>query len=216
MDILMSIHKVWIEKIFNKEKILEFRKSIGKNFKIGDTVYLYETSKNGGSKKVVGEFTIKDIVKLNKKSKIATYDLLPYYCLNIIKDEEAFEAVDKIFNIPLKNYNDAIKLSYIFNPHFIEYLRDTNNFPDLSKFSRDELNIYLKNQEKSSKLVKDCDNWLFNIGFYNEYWECYYKYYLEIDNVKKYDIPLDLSNFKNQKGEIILKASQSWCYCEKC
>lgn len=38
LDSLISIHNVWIEKIFNREKFLEFRHSIGKNIEVGDTV----------------------------------------------------------------------------------------------------------------------------------------------------------------------------------
>ena len=39
MDILMSLHKKWADKIFDGSKTLEFRKKIGKDFKVGDIVY---------------------------------------------------------------------------------------------------------------------------------------------------------------------------------
>ena len=78
MDILMSLHKQWASKIFNKTKTLEFRKNIGKDFNVGDIVYIYETSKNNGRKMIVGQFTIKDIVKIDQSSGCGTYDLLPF------------------------------------------------------------------------------------------------------------------------------------------
>ena len=64
MDILMSLHKKWADKIFDGSKTLEFRKKIGKDFNVGDIVYIYETGKNGGKKQVVGDFTIKSIVRI--------------------------------------------------------------------------------------------------------------------------------------------------------
>lgn len=213
MDILMSLHKIWVDKILDGTKILEFRKSIGKDFNIGSTVYIYETAKNGGLQKVVGQFTIKDIVKLDGKSKVATFDLLPYYCKNVIKENDTLSVVNKAFSIELPNYNNSIKLSYIYNINFLESLRDTGSFPDLLKMSELEIKQYYSNQEKSKSLVSACDKWLTDIGFYNEYGESNYKYYIEIKDVVKFKKPLILTCFIGRNGKVIERAPQSWCYC---
>ena len=215
MDILMSLHKKWADKIFDGSKTLEFRKKIGKDFKVGDIVYIYETGKNGGKKQVVGDFTIKSIVRIDQSSGCGTYDLLPYYCENIIRDFEALEAVKKAYAIELPNYKDSIKLSYIYNINFLESLRDTDNFPFLLNLSREEQRAYYDGQEKTKKLIDSCEDWLRDIGYYNEFEETYYNYYLEIENVHKYDMSLNLNAFLNKEKEPIITAPQSWCYCKK-
>ena len=56
MDILLSIHKEYADKIFSGEKKLELRKSFPKKQLIQSTVYLYETKSKGGAGAIVGEF----------------------------------------------------------------------------------------------------------------------------------------------------------------
>ena len=215
MDILMSLHKQWASKIFNKTKTLEFRKNIGKDFNVGDIVYIYETSKNNGRKMIVGQFTIKDIVKIDQSSGCGTYDLLPYYCEHIIKDNEALKAVKKAYDVELSHYKDSIKLSYIYNLDFLESLRDTDDFPCLFTMPQEKLNKYYKGQEQTKKLIDDCEKWLKDIGYYNEFDETYFNYYIEIENVIKYDTPLKITDFFNTKNEQITTAPQSWCYCKR-
>lgn len=59
MRILLSINPEYVEKIFSGEKKFEYRRNIFKNKKI-KTVVIYSTSP---VKKIVGEFTIKKIIK---------------------------------------------------------------------------------------------------------------------------------------------------------
>ena len=42
---------------------------------------------------------IKNIVKIDQSSGCGTYDLLPYYCEHIIKDNEALKAVKKAYDV---------------------------------------------------------------------------------------------------------------------
>ena len=65
MSIIMSIHKKWNDAIFNGTKEYEFRKNIGVNDWKDKTVYIYETKKNKGTGKIVGEFIIEDIILVN-------------------------------------------------------------------------------------------------------------------------------------------------------
>lgn len=164
--------------------------------------------------KIVGEFKIKDIVNI-PKSKAGAYPFLLYYAENILKDKESVKAIEKIYDIRLNNYNDSLKLYYIFNPEALEMINKTNKSVDFSSMTREEYFKYKEKEEKSMKIWEDCDNWLRSIGFYNENDESFYKNYIEIHDYVKYKKPFELSEFKNQKGEVIKKAPQSWCYTIK-
>lgn len=59
MKILLSINPEYVDKIFSGEKKIEYRRSIFKNKEI-KTIVIYSTSP---IKKIVGEFTIKKIIK---------------------------------------------------------------------------------------------------------------------------------------------------------
>ena len=211
MNILMSIRKPWTDMILNGSKTLEFRNNIGNNFETGSIVYVYESKSNKGLGKVVGEFKIKEIVNISK-SKAGAYPFLLYYAENILKDKESVKAIEKIYDIELNNYDDSFKLYYIFNPEALEMIEKTDKSIDFLSMTKDEYSKYKEKEEKSMKIWKDCDEWLKYIGFYNDYGESNYKNYIEIYNYVKYDKPLELNNFKNQKGEIISRAPQSWCY----
>ena len=56
MNVLLSIHPKWADKIYSGEKTIEFRKSFPKNFDFQkDRVFLYETAP---VKKVTGSITL--------------------------------------------------------------------------------------------------------------------------------------------------------------
>lgn len=44
MNIIMSIHPKWAEKIYKGEKTIEWRKNFPKNIHAGNRIYLYETA----------------------------------------------------------------------------------------------------------------------------------------------------------------------------
>lgn len=210
MNILMSFYQHWTEQIFLQEKILEFRTRIGKDFRVGTKIYMYEAKKNGGSGKVVGEFQINEIEKL-PTTKVGTYGLLPYFCEHILQDEVALTQVKAAYAISVPNYDKSIKLDYIYNLEFLRKLSKGEDFSFLD-MSREEFLNYEINRKKAEKLIKACDEWLYNIGFYNQYGETNYHYYLGISNVLKYESPISVSEFKNVKGENLTKPPQSWCY----
>lgn len=213
MDILMSFHRKWTEQIFQGEKPLEFRSKIGKEFTIGKTVYMYETKKDNGSQRIVGEFEIADIQRL-PLSKVGTYGLLPYFCKNILRDKEALEQVEKAYDINLPNYDNAIKLDYLYDLDLLTKLSKNEPF-SFFDMSFDEVQIHENNRKKADNLIKLCDNWLFSIGFYNQYGETSYNYYLEIKDILKYEVPLNLVDFKNTKDEKLKTPPQSWCYVKR-
>ena len=215
MAILMSLYNVWCNKILSGEKTVEFRNNIGKDFKKGDTIYLYETSKNKGRKKVVGEVTIKDIQPI-PRSKVGTYGMLRYYISNILKDEDLLKQLDIALSYNIPGFDPIIKVDYMFMPDKMEerFLNEdiTSDIVNLMNFHTKEVNA---NLEKSQQLMTDCDNWLKDIGYYNECDETNYRNYIELENPICYEAPRDLSDFTNLKGVTINKAPQSWCYVNK-
>ena len=54
MSIIISIYKHWTQMILNKEKPIEFRTKLPKDFKTGDKIYIYETARYGGARAIVG------------------------------------------------------------------------------------------------------------------------------------------------------------------
>lgn len=213
MCILMSLYNIWIEKILNNEKPLEFRNNIGKNFKKGEKIYLYETSKNKGRKMVVGEVLIKDIQEI-KFSKIGSYGLIKYYAQNILKDKKVVESIEEIYKFDLPNYDPSYKLYYLFQPDVLQLIKDTDKLPELMKMSTEEYREYDNLQKKAISIIKGCDKWLNNIGYYNQYGETFYKNYIELEKPIRYKTPIPLSKFKNLNGDTIKRAPQSWCYVQ--
>lgn len=210
MNVLMSLHNVWCDKILDGSKTLEFRNNIGKNFKIGDTVYLYETSKNKGRKLVVGQFKIKDIKKI-QNTKIKSYSILPYYAKNIVKDKEIKNAILNIFDSDIVG-NEEIKISLMFCPEYLNDFKRTNKLPDVNILTKEESKKYFENLNKAKMVLKNCDEWLLSIGYYNGNYETNYKNYIEISEPIRYEKPLKLENFKNLNDEKIKRAPQSWFY----
>ena len=213
MAVLMSLYNVWCNKILDGSKPLEFRNNIGKDFKVGEKIYLYETSKNNGRKKVVGEVIIKDIVKL-QKSKMGFYNFLGYYVKNILKDKDLYKKVETVYEYDLPNYDAGYKFYWLFLPEVLDELKTHNKLPDYFDMTPEEAKRFRQLQEKAQKLIENCDDWLRSIGYYNEYEESFYKNYIEVTNPIKYTTPLELSDFKNLKGSPITRAPQSWCYVE--
>ena len=91
MDIMMSIHKEWVDKILSGKKPFEFRKKLPKNFSAGDKIYIYETSKQNGLQKVIGECKVKHILNFaNDKGKLpcfGCYPLIKYFMKHIKGDK---------------------------------------------------------------------------------------------------------------------------------
>lgn len=214
MAILMSIHNVWCEKILNGTKTLEFRNNIGKNFLIGDTIYIYETFRNNGRKMVVGEVKIKDIKEI-PKSRCGCYGLLPYYAQNIVTDEEIRKAIIDTYNFDLPDYDGIFKMKWMFLPKHLEKFKETGRLPDFMLMKPEEFDEYEKKSFKAQLVMEDCDDWLRDIGYYNECDESYYKKYIELELPQRYTTPIPVENFKNLQGEAIKKAPQSWCYVQK-
>lgn len=214
MAILMSLYNIWCDKILDGSKPLEFRNNIGKQFKPGEIIYLYETSKNNGRKKVVGEVKIKDIKEI-PKSKCGCYGFLPYFAENIIADKEIKDAIMYAYNFDLPNYDGIFKMKWMFLPKHLEHFKETGEFPNFFLMEEEELDDYEKKSSAAQSVLEECDNWLDSMGYYNEFYESYYKNYIEVETPIRYTTPLNLEDFVNLKDEKITKAPQSWCYVKE-
>ena len=129
MNVLLSIQPRFVEKIFLKEKVFEYRKSIFRNKEI-DRVFIYESKP---TKKIVGEFRVKNIIcdkpqslweKTGNKSGVSKDFFDKYFCNK--EKAYAIEIMDLIqYKVPID--------PYVENPNFIApqsfcYMKEQSNF----------------------------------------------------------------------------------------
>ncbi|WP_097006335.1 ASCH domain-containing protein [Lacrimispora amygdalina] len=129
MNVIYSIHKEYIDRIFSLEKNLEFRNRIGKEVKPGDLIYFYETKSGGGSGFVVGYAKIKDIIEI-PYHKIGTYFMMPFYVEKYGTKEEK-GTVKKAMEINLKGFDNSLVLSYLFQEGALDIMKKTSCPPKL-------------------------------------------------------------------------------------
>ena len=219
MDILMSLYKQWADMILSGEKPIEFRTRLPKDFSVGDKIYIYETGKRGGRKKVVGHATVKGIISvLNEKGKwpmLGAYPFIDFYFEHIKNDKEKAEHYRKIKKEAeqFTNYRYGFILNYAFSEHELQSLRETGSLIDTWSIHDTKLvREIIDANTQSSKYIEECDEWLTKIGFYNDFLESYYKFGIVLDNIVKYDVPLELNEMMDKSGNAITKAPQSWMY----
>lgn len=220
MNIIISLYNHWSQQILSGIKPLEFRTKLPKDIKIGDTIYLYETRKHDGAGAIVGECKLNGIINvLNEKGEwpvCGSYPFIDFYCEHIKCDKDCAEQYRKVkeeFLNKFERYKHGYIIDFAFSEKELDHIRKNGTPIDLMSITDfKELNILLNEIEKSHKIICECDNWLTKIGFYNECLESNYKYAYVLSNVKKYETPIPLTNFKDQKGNTISKAPQSWMY----
>ena len=219
MDILLPIYKHWCDKILNGTKTIEFRTRLPKHLKQGTIIYLYETAKNGGCKKVVGQCEVDYIIPvLSKDGKWPIYGAYPfidYFYKNIKKDNEIaeyYKNLKKEFD-SYRHYRYGFILGYAFSELELESLRKNKCLIDLTKtFDIDIINQISKDNGKSHNYIEECDKWLSDIGYYNDSEESYYKFGIVLKNVQRFETPKKLSCFKNIMGETVKNTPQSYMY----
>jgi predicted transcriptional regulator len=224
LDLLYSLHNVWIEQILSGIKPIEFRSRLPKDIKQGTKIYLYETSKNNGRKMVVGECEVDYIINiLSKDGKwpiCGCYPFLEFYFENIKKNKDIankYRELKTEFEYKLDDYRYGFISKYIFSDEELTSLRETGKLIDIWSFTNvEELNNHFKNLEKGEQCERECDEWLTKIGLYNEYGETYYKYGIVLKNIKSYNTPKPISDFFDKNNNKIKKAPQSWMYTTGC
>lgn len=212
MRILMSLYNVWCDKLLDGTKTVEFRNNIGKDFKPGDTILLYESARNKGCKKIVGEVKIKSIGTI-KRSRMGAYGMMEYYLENIKKDKDALKAFRYATSLDIKNYDGPFVASLMFCNDQLKDLVEKGK-AEITSLSNSKYEVYTQNRERAEQLLKECDEWLHTIGYYNKRDETRYKAYIEVKSPKRYKKPKELSSIKDLNGKVIEKAPQSWQYIQ--
>lgn len=221
MAILYPIYNRWNELIFHNKiflsrnnktivtrKCFEFRTRLPKNLTTGIKVYIYEPARYGGCRKVVGEFTVGNIIRTDYH--IGCYAFLPYFCENILNKPEYAEKFEKALRIDIPNYKKGVSVEFALCPECFNYLVTNHKWPPFS-MSYAENSEYKQTQE----IIRLCDDWLMKMGFYNEYGESNYQYAYEILNPVLYDNPKPLSDFQKLDGAVLTKAPQSFVYVQE-
>ena len=214
MNAIFSMHRKYTELIFNGIKNLEFRKKVGMDFNTNDTIFIYETKKDGGSGMIVGEVRINKITEIKKYPKLGAYTMLPYFVKKFGTEEEQRQ-VKKAMEIHLTNFDESIVLNYIFDNWTLNYMIKNNDVPDWFNVKHPlwpNVKEYNSIHQKSAELLDRCDEWSNIIGFYDKYGTSYWKHIIELENPQKYKIPIPITEFKNKTGNNIKRAPQSWCY----
>lgn len=208
MNIIISIHNIWANKILSGTKTLEFRNSLPKNIQAGDKVFIYETYFNGGRKSVVGYAKIESFDTIPVKGRIGFCSFLDYYAEKIIKSPEILKRVQRCNSIELPEYDHSIVYKYMFNDEWLDFMEKNKTLPEVNYFNP----IHMKYLNSADKLSSECDDWLTNIGYYNEFCESFYKYYIEISNPVRFNFPIPITEFIGKNDKYLAKAPQSWCY----
>lgn len=212
MNIIIPIHNKWANLIFTGKKPFEFRKKLPKNLVVGDTLFIYETSKNNGSKMVVGEAKVKNVTKL--EIRIGASPMFLKYWATLNGNKRLLDALEKIGDFELSNYKKGTILDFMYTPDLLDYALKYDKYPpDVTNF------MYLHTHPESSRLMNEariditnCDEWLKDMGFYDSYDMAYWNYAIELFDIVKYETPKELNSFNNTKYNPIEVAPQSFCY----
>jgi hypothetical protein len=213
MNTIFSIRNNFTEQIFNGNKPLEFRNSIGKDVEANSTIYIYETKRNSGAGSVIGSVRIKSIIDI-PWHRVGTYFILPYY-VQLFGSEEEKEAVEKGMKVDLLDYDNSLILSYLFNDRILDYIEINKDIPNACEdahyfyqFGRE----YKDRDRKAKVLCNKCDEWAEQIGFYDSSGSSFWKYAIELIEPNLFDQGIPISEFKGRDGNFLTKAPQSWCY----
>ena len=105
-----------------------------------------------------------------------------------------------------------IKLMYLYNEWYLEFFDKEGYWFDTLKLSNKELFEFQEKRTKADKIIQEADEWLTNIGYYNENCESFFKKYLEISNIILYNTSKELNLFKNKNNQIFDKKIKNWAY----
>ena len=165
-------------------------------------------------KKVRGYYTVKDISEINHKElKIGTYLFIDTFA-KMFCDEKIQKSVNKAKQVEFENHYNSYVLEFLFMDDLIEEMIKTHKPPviDVWKMNQDEMKEYNQMRQKQTDFCQACDEWLTQIGFYNEYDESIWKYQINIKNVVKFEKPIDVNKFQLRNGNYITNGPQNFYY----
>ena len=206
-SILMPLWSCWTQKILDGSKPFEFRTRLPRDFSAGDSVYLYESGKNGGRKAVVGQFEVEEIIKLANDEGaypfFGCYHFIDWYLRNVEGNEQAADRFVECKKYNLPDHKWGCLLPFAMDPEAMAHIANGKWPPPMST----------KRDFATQLMLERCDSWLGDIGFYRDNDESYWAYAIKVKNPTAYDMPLPLSAFvRPETGEPILCAPQSWMY----
>ena len=166
--ILLSIYPEYTKAIFSEIKTAEFRRKVVNELLEGGnhTLYFYETKKNGGAGKVVGQADVKEIFVTLQAAYMSS-------------------------GLPQLNGLSVEKKQH----KSLRWCRQQEKAPTRWWYSDSDFAAYRK-----------------LIGWTGDQ-EHYYNYVLKLENVQKYDTPLDVSCFTYEDGKTMTRPPQNMCMC---
>lgn len=166
--ILLSIYPEYTKAIFSGMKTAEFRRKVVNELLEGGshTLYFYETKKNGGAGKVVGQADVKEV----------------FVTLHAEYLQSGLPQLDGL---------SVEKMQQMY----ITWCRQKEKPPVGWWYSDRDFTVYRK-----------------LIGWTGDP-KHYYNYVLKLENVQKYDTPLDVSCFTYESGKTITRPPQNMCKC---
>lgn len=166
--ILLSIYPEYTNAIFSGIKTAEFRRKVVNELLEGGihTLYFYETKKNGGAGKIVGQADVKEVLV-------------------------TLQAVYMPSGLPQLDGLSVEKMQQMY----LCWCRQKAKAHARWWYSDNDFAAYRK-----------------LIGWTGDQ-EHYYNYVLKLENVQKYDTPLDVSCFTYEDGKTITRPPQNMCKC---
>lgn len=199
-SIMLSIKPQWVEKIINKEKTIEIRKS-KPSCELPCKIYIYCTKNNG---KWIGQYPFYKLCdkKLNDLNGKVVAEFILY----------DVETIDRDYNdwLPKRMYDimpSQLEASCLTEEQLDNYLKGQTGYA----WHIDDLKIYDKPKELSEfRKDLDCDDYPCNKGGKNS--DCEYYYYDTTECCSACGIDFD---GEHCIYKTIKRPPQSWCYVEK-
>lgn len=212
MSIILPIQRPFTNLIFSGVKPVEFRNRLPRLLKIGDRIFIYESKCKNGKGKVVGFADVKDIQEIDKGVRYGAYILSQYY-LPLYGTSEEIDAYSKVKAIQIEGVKKGFAIQNIMEDKMLDFFMKNKRQMNIN-----ELQSYLSNNQNqlkakmSSEFNEKVDEWGERIGFYDKYGESHWRYAILLENPTLYDLPKEISEFKNLDGITIRTAPQSFCY----
>lgn len=166
--ILLSIYPEYTKAIFSGIKTAEFRRKVVSELLEGGshTLYFYETKKNGGAGKIVGQADVKEVFVTLHAEYLSS-------------------------GLPQLDGLSVEKMQQMY----LCWCRQKEKAPARWWYGDSDFTAY----RKLIGLTGDPKH--------------YYNYVLKLENVQKYDIPLDVSCFTYENDKTITRPPQNMCKC---
>lgn len=161
----------------------------------------------------------------NKRGKYpcyGCYNFIEYYFEKVKGNKgkaNRYRQVKFRFQNKFEQYKYGFILLYAMSDYDLNNLKeygapvDTFKMCPVGGYCNPVLSQIFRQREEARKDMKECDQWLTDIGFYDEYDESHWKYAIEVKNTKRYQEPKCLNDFRKANGKKLKKCSSEYVYC---